>query len=165
MLKKLIELLRPDVSVDVKLAGITTVVGKELDEIDSRLRTQEIRSFIKGDKGDKGDSGRDGKDGKNGKDGRDGKDGVGKDGKDGKIGNDGKDGKDGVSVVDAEVAVDDHLVFKLSNGNIIDAGELPSAGNRSTQHIISNSLQNEQITVSATAPQSPYVGQLWYDIS
>src|SRR3990172_9218974 len=113
MLKKLIELLRQDVSVDVKLAGITTVVGKELDEIDSRLRTQEIRSFIKGDKGDKGDSGRDGKDGK--------------------IGNDGKDGKDGVSVVDAEVAADDHLVFKLSNGNIIDAGELPSAGNRSTQ--------------------------------
>ena len=159
MLKKLIELLRPDVSVDVKLAGITTVVGKELDEIDSRLRTQEIRSFIKGDKGDKGDSGRDGKDC------RDGKDGAGKDGKDGKIGNDGKDGKDGVSVVDAEVAADDHLVFKLSNGNIIDAGELPSAGNRSTQHIISNSLQNEQITVSATAPQSPYVGQLWYDIS
>jgi len=59
VLAKLISLLKPDVSTDAKLTGVVVTVGRELEDIDSRLRTQEIRSFIKGDKGEKGDRGRD----------------------------------------------------------------------------------------------------------
>jgi hypothetical protein len=75
-----------------------------------------------------------GRDGKNGLDGKDGKDGLnglngldgvdGKDGKDGKQGKDGKNGKDGVSVVDAKIDIDNHLVITLSDNNEIDAGSL-----------------------------------------
>lgn len=77
-----------------------------------------------------------GKDGKDGKDGRDGKSikgdkgdqgerGLaGKDGIDGKDGLDGANGKDGISVVDARIDLDNHLVFTLSDDNEIDAGSL-----------------------------------------
>jgi hypothetical protein len=78
---------------------------------------------------------------------------------------DGKSGVQGVSVVDAEIAVDDHLVLKLSDGKIIDAGELPSVDSSRVQQIISTSLQNQQIYVSATAPSNPSLNDLWLDIS
>lgn len=90
----------------------------------------------RGEKGDTGDAGLPGDKGERGADGIDGKDGIngtngldGLDGKPGKAGADGKDGKDGVSVVDAEIAVDGSLIFKLSDGKIIDVGEL-SDGSR-----------------------------------
>lgn len=73
-----------------------------------------------------------------------------------------KDGKHGVSVVDAEIAADDHLVLKLSDGEIIDAGELPKADG---EKFYSQQLMNWQITVSATAPADPSINDLWYDIS
>ena len=38
-------------------------------------------------------------------------------------------GKDGISVIGADIALDDHLILKLSDGNEIDAGELPKLGN------------------------------------
>ena len=59
---------------------------------------------------------KDGRDGINGKDGRDGKDGS--------IGKNGKDGEDGVSVVNAKVDFDDSLVFTLSDGKVINVGEV-----------------------------------------
>ena len=77
-----------------------------------------------------------GKDGKDGRDGKDGKDGKsikgdkgdkgerGLAGKDGQDGTDGQDGKDGVSVVDARIDLDNHLVLTLSDDNEIDAGSL-----------------------------------------
>ena len=76
-----------------------------------------------------------------------------------------KDGKHGVSVIDAEIAADDHLVLKLSDGEIIDAGELPGVDSSKIQHIISTQLPNNQVYVSATAPSNPSVNDLWYDIS
>lgn len=166
MLQRVIELLKPDVSTDAKLTGIALLVGKVLDKYDSRLKTLEIKTLIPIERGEQGRPGRDGlrgKDGENGRDGIDGKDG--RDGKDGKDGKTGAKGKDGVSVVDAEIAADDHLVMKLSNGNIVDAGELPGVSETKIQHIIATSMQNPQITVSATPPENPYYGQLWYDIS
>lgn len=69
-----------------------------------------------------GSPGKDGKDGKDGKAGRDGRDGS--PGKAGKDGADGKDGQDGVSVVDARIDFDNSLVLTLSNGEVIDAGNL-----------------------------------------
>ena len=72
-----------------------------------------------------------------GKRGSDGKDGVkgavgttGASGKDGKVGLDGSKGKDGldgtqgVGIEDAEIDFDGHLVLTLTNGEIIDAGEV-----------------------------------------
>jgi hypothetical protein len=66
-----------------------------------------------------------GKDGPKGRDGKDGRDGVnGKDGRDGVDGVNGKDGKDGVSIVEVNVDIDNSLIVKLSDGNIIDAGQI-----------------------------------------
>lgn len=157
MLNKIIELIRPDVSTEAKLTGVALYLSKIISKHESRLDLMETKVLIplkdgeKGDKGDIGKSGKDGKDGKDGKNGLDGKDGVGKDG---------KIGKDGASVVDVEIAADDHLVIKLSNGKEIDAGELPKPD---IQHIISSQLPNNQVYVSATAPTNPSINDLWYD--
>lgn len=74
----------------------------------------------KGDKGDKGEKGDTGPQGSPGIPGKDGKDGA-----------NGTDGQDGVSVVDAEIAADNSLVLKLSNGSEIDAGPILFAGDTS----------------------------------
>ena len=165
MLQRVIELLRPDVSTDAKLKGISLLIGKTLEKYDSRLKTLEIKTLIPIERGEQGRPGRDGARGRDGVDGRDGL--PGKDAlpvKDGKDGKRGPKGADGVSVVDAEIAVDDHLVLKLSDGKIIDAGELPKAdGTQSSSvHVSGNAYQ---ITVSATAPSNPQVNDLWLDIS
>lgn len=154
MLQRLIELVKPDASLDIKLSGVALYIGKVLDKYDTRLNKLELRQLQKGDKGDKGDSGKDGKPGVNGKDGIDGKDGV--NGKDGK---NGAKGKDGVSVVDAEIAADGHFVFKLSDGKEIDVVSPIGFGKGSIQ--VNTQLANYQITVSATPPISPQVNDLW----
>lgn len=166
MLQRIIELLKPDVSPDAKITGVGLFIGKQLDKHKARLDTLEIKTLIPlkdGRDGQDGKIGPRGLDGRSGKDGKDGRDG--KDGKDGATGKDGKKGVQGVSVVDAEVAADDHLVLKLSDGNIIDAGELPNFDSGKIQQIISTSLQNQQITVSATEPSNPSLNDLWLDIS
>lgn len=158
MIEKIKKLLEPDVALSTKLLGISVFLGRTLETHDDRLVGLEKRQLQKGDKGDQGVAG---KDGKPGKDGADGKNGTnGKDGADGKPG---KNGKDGVSVVSSEIAADGHLVFTLSNGKIVDAGDLDIIAKQ--QMIVSTQMANDQITVSATAPQSPYLNQLWLDIS
>lgn len=135
-------------------------IGKMFESLLPRIEDLEKRQLQKGDKGEKGDQGIKGKDGRDGADGYNGRDGI--NGKDGRDGKDGKKGKDGISVVDAEIAADDHLVFKLSNDKIIDAGELPKANKNSGVFVSGNSWQ---ITVSSTPPSNPYINQLWLDIS
>lgn len=153
----------PVISVKAQVEATKIVVQKELEPLISRLDTIEIKTLIPLKDGK---DGKDGEKGPRGQDGREGPPGIsGLDGKQGKDGKDGRDGKHGVSVVDAEIAVDDHLVFKLSDGEIIDVGELPSVDSTKIQHIISNSLQNKQVTVAATAPSAPSLYDLWYDIS
>ena len=147
------------------------VLAKEF----SKLR-REVRGVLAlpiGPQGEKGDArepglpGAKGERGTDGKDGRDGKDGLiglnGVNGKPGKDGRNGKDGADGVSVVDAEIAADGNLVFKLSDGKIIDAGELPTGSGTNAGVFVSGNAA--QITVSSTAPANPQLNQLWYDIS
>ena len=71
-----------------------------------------------------GSDGKDGADGEDGKDGADGKPGQdGEDGKDGADGEDGVDGKDGVGIADVAI-VDGKLVITLSNGTVIDLGNI-----------------------------------------
>lgn len=158
MIEKIKKLLEPDVALSTKLLGISVFLGRTLETHDERIVGLEERQLQKGDKGDQGVAGKDGKPGQDGKDGKNGTDG--KNGADGKAG---KNGKDGVSVVSSEIAADGHLVFTLSNGEIVDAGDIDLIGSR--QMMVSTQLANQQITVSPTAPQSPQLNQLWLDIS
>ena len=150
------------VSVKAQVEAVKMVVAKEIAPLVSRLDTIEIKTLIPIERGERGRDGKDGRNGKDGLNGRDGIDGIGIQGKDGATG---KAGKHGVSVIDAEIAADDHLVLKLSDGEIIDAGELPGVDSSKIQHIISSQLPNNQVYVSATAPSNPSINDLWYDIS
>lgn len=166
MRDKLLPLLKREASPDVKLSVISLFIGKMMEIYDKRINYLENRQLQKGEQGDKGNPGKDGKDGREGKEGKAGKDGKdGRDGKDGLNGKAGANGSDGISVVDAEIAPDEHLVLNLSNGNIIDAGKLPKAkasGGKDRVHVSGNSYQ---VTVSTTAPSSPQLNDLWLDIS
>ena len=67
------------------------------------------------------------KDGRDGKDGRNGKDGLnGKQGLQGPKGQDGVDGVDGVSVNDAHIDFDGSLIIGLSDGKLLNVGEVVS---------------------------------------
>ena len=156
------KLITPAVDPSVKLTGVGMFLGKLLDKFDSRVTDLEARQLQKGDKGDKGDS----TIGPPGRDGRDGKDSniPGPVGPKGDRGATGKSGRDGVSVVDAEVALDGNLVLKLSDGKIIDAGEIVQQVAKNS-YFHSKQLANFQIVVSSTAPSNPSVNDLWYDIT
>jgi hypothetical protein len=113
----------PDDELDKILNGF---VGKPRKEIEAEFniikeQIKEVAQTIpeKGNPGPQGKDGRDGLDGKDGKDGRDGLNGL-----DGKDGRDGPAGEDGVSVVDANIEFDGSLVFTLSDGSEIDAGQI-----------------------------------------
>ena len=159
-LKKLIS---PPVDPSIKLTGVGMFLGKLLDRFDSRVTDLEARQLQKGDKGDRGEQG------PAGKDGRDGRDSIvpgpaGPKGDKGDTGPVGAKGLQGVSVVDAEVAIDGNLVLKLSDGNIIDAGEIVQQVAKNS-YFHSKQLANFQIVVSSVAPSNPSVNYLWYDIS
>lgn len=166
ILDKVKNLLRPDVDPSVKLTGVGVFIGKTFDWLETRISDLEKRQLQKGDsgeRGEKGDRGPTGERGPIGPSGADGKSITGPKGAKGDTGSVGAAGKAGVSVVDAEVAADDHLVLKLSNGKIIDAGEMPvGRAAQASVHVAGNAWQ---ITVSSTAPSSPQLNDLWLDIS
>lgn len=165
IIDKVKALLRPDVDPSVKLTGVGVFIGKTFDWLETRISDLEKRQLEKGDKGDRGEQGERGPVGPKGADGKPGTDGqsiTGPKGAKGDTGPVGKTGARGVSVVDAEIAADDHLVLKLSDGGIIDAGELPVNKGSSDVFVAGNAWQ---ITVSSTAPDNPQINQLWYDIS
>lgn len=164
MIKQLAEQLKAKVPSDLKFTSTILLLGKLFQKLDSRVIDLEARQLQKGDKGDAGAQGIAGRDGKNGIDGKNGRDGVdGRDGRDGKDGKLGAKGKDGVSIVDVDIAIDDHLVVKLSDGSIIDAGEMPKSSK--TMMSIGASGNAWQIAVQATAPANPQLNDLWLDIS
>ena len=74
-----------------------------------------------------GRDGRDGVDGRAGKDGRPGRDGaVGPRGIDGLNGSNGVDGIDGISITDAHIDFDGSLIITLSDGKLLNVGEVVS---------------------------------------
>jgi hypothetical protein len=105
-----------DISTEAKVTAIALLLDKELPKLTDQVDTVKKLKGEQGDRGLQGDKGNAGRDGKDGKDGRDGKDGS--------IGKNGKDGEDGVSVVNAKVDFDDSLVFTLSDGKVINVGEV-----------------------------------------
>ena len=162
MLQRLRKLLEPEVSLNAKLVGITLFLGKAFESITERVVSLEARQLERGEKGEKGDSvvGPKGDKGEKGDIGLSGPQGLtGPSGKDGKAG---KSGKDAPFIVESEIAADNHLVFKLSDGRLIDAGPLPEADGNNVVSVSGNAWQ---VTVSVTAPASPQLNDLWLDIS
>ena len=158
------QLLQPDVAISAKLVAISMFIGKMFEKHDDRLVDLEKRQLQKGDKGEKGDRGDAGAKGDKGDRGDTGPQGlVGPVGAAGKDGKDGKKGKEGVSVVESEIAIDGHLVFKLSDGRIIDAGPLPEPSASDPAVFVAGNAW--QIQVSAAPPTNPQVNDLWLDIS
>ena len=163
MIDKLRLLLQPEVDTGLKLAAVATFFAKAFESTYSRLTDLEARQLEKGDKGDPGPKGQKGDKGVKGDRGEQGLRGEqGVPGEPGAVGPKGKDGTNGVSVIDSEIAADNHLVFKLSDGRIIDAGSLPEAGSNGQVFVSGNAWQ---VTVSATAPTTPALNDLWLDIS
>lgn len=140
---KFTDLTLADVSTDAKVEALGVVLDKTFAEIEnkvSNITKLEGPQGIKGDKGDKG-VGIDGIDGRNGVDGKNGTDG--KDGKDGKA------GKDGISIVDANIAADNSLVFTLSNGNEIDVGNLNLFSSPEVVNYNNTTIRTEDTSVYA----------------
>lgn len=113
-----------------------------------------------------GQDGHNGSDGRSGKDGRAGRDGLhGKKGEDGLPGADGIDGIDGVSVTDASIDFDGSLVITLSNGRVINVGEVVSQELANNIKVISTmstngavGIKDEGTTVSTGVKNINFVG-------
>jgi hypothetical protein len=77
----------------------------------------------------------------------------------GKDGKDGKKGKDGVSVVEADLDFDGVLRFKLSNGNILEAGKIDLED--LVRPIINTQVARNQVYVGPTPPDNPQLNDIW----
>jgi collagen triple helix repeat protein len=116
---------------------------------------QEGERGAKGDKGERGEKGPPGKDGKNGKDGRDGQDGQ-------------SASIDASAIaLEASVMAQEALSPSIPTIDDIEA-DLPKLGQpiRDSLELLQNDERLDRkavrgITVSATAPSNPEVGDLW----
>lgn len=126
-------------NVDLKLLALYEKLHSEVEAVE-RVRGE------KGDTGPQGPQGEKGEKGSVGPAGKAGKDGV--DGKDGKDGKPGKDGENGVSVVDANLDIDNHLVITLSDGKEVDAGSVQGLGAEGSGNlqVINSGIKTKQET-------------------
>ena len=96
--------------------------------------------------------GKDGQNGINGKDGRDGRPGrdgsTGPKGANGLDGRNGIDGKDGVSVTNAYIDFDGSLVINLSDGQVLNVGEVVSQDLADKIQVISTMSTNGAVGIS-----------------
>jgi hypothetical protein len=159
---------RPEVQkVELMGAEIVTIKGQKGDKGDQGDKGDKgdtgpqgpkgADSKVAGPKGERGEKGDTGPAGKPGRDGIDGRNGI--DGKDGKDGKNGKDGKTPAKGKDYWTKTD----MKEMVGEALERME-PVV----SRHVASKSyaLDNlTDVTVSATAPVSPQVGQFWIEIS
>ncbi len=102
------------------LKKIDTDIREKFDNVTNVLEKR-VSTIKDGRNGINGKDGRDGKDGRNGKDGLNGKQGL-----QGPKGQDGVDGVDGVSVSDAHIDFDGSLIIGLSDGKLLNVGEVVS---------------------------------------
>jgi hypothetical protein len=102
------------------LKKIDTDIREKFDNVTDVLEKR-VSTIKDGRDGINGKDGRDGKDGRNGKDGLNGKQGL-----QGPKGQDGVDGVDGVSVNDAHIDFDGSLIIGLSDGKLLNVGEVVS---------------------------------------
>ena len=133
---------------DVKLIALYDKLKAEIDKVEK----------LAGPKGETGPVGPQGPSGEKGEQGPRGDQGPqGERGLQGDTGPSGADGSDGVSVVDAQIDIDGHLVLTLSNGDEIDAGEIEGL-NDSVKNIVASTIVKQGGTVAD--PESTYT---WID--
>lgn len=95
-----------------------------------------------------GRDGQDGVDGRAGKDGRPGRDGaVGPRGIDGLNGSNGVDGVDGISITDAHIDFDGSLIITLSDGKLLNVGEVVSQDIAEKIKVINTMSTNASLTI------------------
>jgi hypothetical protein len=95
-----------------------------------------------------GRDGQDGVDGRAGKDGRPGRDGAtGPRGIDGLNGSNGIDGQDGISITDAHIDFDGSLIITLSDGKLLNVGEVVSQDIAEKINVISTMSTNAALTI------------------
>ena len=95
-----------------------------------------------------GRDGQDGVDGRAGKDGRPGRDGaVGPRGIDGLNGSNGIDGVDGISITDAHIDFDGSLIITLSDGKLLNVGEVVSQDIAEKIKVINTMSTNASLTI------------------
>ena len=95
-----------------------------------------------------GRDGRDGVDGRAGKDGRPGRDGaIGPRGIDGLNGSNGIDGVDGISITDAHIDFDGSLIITLSDGKLLNVGEVVSQEIAEKIKVINTMSTNASLTI------------------
>lgn len=162
---------------------IAAMVQKAVDEKEVKT-IADTAITIKGDKGDKGDQGDVGLKGDKGDPGlsikgdpglsikgdkgdpgKDGKDGIAKDGKPG------RDGKDGVGIEEVAISDDGNLYIGLTNGKVLNAGRAKGKDGKDGKDgktIIGTggggpSAPRQNVTVSATPPPNPLVGDIWIE--
>ena len=95
-----------------------------------------------------GRDGQDGVDGRAGKDGRPGRDGAtGPRGIDGLNGSNGIDGQDGISITDAHIDFDGSLIITLSDGKLLNVGEVVSQDIAEKIKVINTMSTNASLTI------------------
>lgn len=95
-----------------------------------------------------GKDGKNGQDGRNGKDGRPGRDGTaGAQGQSGQDGANGRDGEDGISISDAHIDFDGSLIITLSDGRVLNVGEVVSQDIAEKIKVISTMSTNGAVAV------------------
>lgn len=131
-------------NVDLVVQALKKIETDIRDRFDAVGNTIEKRvSTIKD-----GRDGINGNDGRNGRDGKPGRDGVdGKQGLPGTPGTDGIDGKDGVSVISANIDFDGSLIISLSDGRLLNVGEVVSQDVAEKINVISTMSTNTAIAV------------------
>jgi hypothetical protein len=119
----------------------------------------------KGEKGEKGDRGDTGSQGPRGTRGEKGDRGAA--GDRGPEGKKGEKGEEGVSVIDARIALDNHLVLSLSDGQQIDAGELPTSDDLGghVSSVVINRTTSGEGGASETGPAFSYTSGLLTQIT
>ena len=95
-----------------------------------------------------GKDGKNGQDGRNGKDGRPGRDGAaGAQGQRGQDGANGRDGEDGISISDAHIDFDGSLIITLSDGRVLNVGEVVSQDIAEKIKVISTMSTNGAVAI------------------
>ena len=95
-----------------------------------------------------GKDGKNGQDGRNGKDGRPGRDGTaGAQGQSGQDGTNGVDGEDGISISDAHIDFDGSLIITLSDGRVLNVGEVVSQDIAEKIKVISTMSTNGAVAI------------------
>lgn len=172
-------------AVDAAMPKFERVIaGRIADEVTkSDIKAfADVAQTIKGDKGDQGDIGPKGDQGDVGPKGDKGDPGLsikgdkgdpGKDGKDGiaKDGKPGRDGKDGVGIEEVAISDDGNLYIGLTNGKVLNAGRAKGKDGKDGKDgktIIGTggggpSAPRQNVTVSATPPPNPLVGDIWIE--